>query len=60
MPLKGENRDGDKKNKKGLPCQKLSLPGSIMGMLNTAKHFKVHLEQGGRGGVRWSDENVWM
>lgn len=42
MPLREENGDREEeRDKERLVCRKLSLPCSIMGVLNTAKHFKT-------------------
>lgn len=42
MPLREENREeGEEREKERSVCRKLSLPCSIMGVLNTAKHFRM-------------------
>lgn len=45
MPVREENREGEEERGRSV-CWKLSLPCSIMGVLNTAKHFKTHFSTG--------------
>lgn len=52
MPLRDENREEEREEERSV-CRKLSLPCSIMGVLNTAKHFKVRFGTGRR--AQWND-----
>lgn len=48
----GREEERGKKKERSV-CRKLSLPCSIMGVLNTAKHFKVRFSTG--RGAQWND-----